>query len=184
MFKYIVIEGIHGSGKSTVTKQLTETLKTKGINAQYLHFPNEEEDLGKIIRKTLADQDLYKHREVLGLLYAAASNAFHIKSRDDDKIYVLERDSVTTGLIFQKDMPRETRLENYKFGIKNLREQGIVVYVTIDKAIALQRLTARNEALKTEGEVRKDKANDKFIEDFDRLSHLYSTEMMPQLDKL
>ncbi|MBU0626982.1 hypothetical protein KKG31_00250 [Patescibacteria group bacterium] len=99
------------------------------------------------MRKVLTDKDLYKHREVLGLLYAAASNSFHIKTKKDDKIYVLERDSVTTGLIFQKDIPRETRLQIYKFGIENLRENGLVFYVTIDKEIALERLTKRNEEL-------------------------------------
>ena len=185
MVKYIVIEWIHGSGKSSVAKQLTQTLKEKWINVGYYHFPNEEEDLGKMIRKTLTDKDLYKHREVLGLLYAAASNSFHIKTRDDDKIYVLERDSVTTGLVFQRDIPRETRLEIYKFGIENLRKQGIVFYVKIDKAIALERLMKRNEELKKQWGVREDKANDKFVEEeFDRLSNLYDTEMMPQLDKL
>jgi len=70
----------------------------------------------------LADKDLYKNREVLGLLYAAASNSFHIKTKNDEKIYILERDAVTTGLIFQKAMPRDTRMEIYKFGIENLRK--------------------------------------------------------------
>lgn len=185
MTKYIVIEWIHGSGKSTVAKQLTEALKEKWVNVEYYHFPNEEEDLGKVIRKTLTDKDLYKHREVLGLLYAAASNSFHIKTRNDDKIYVLERDSVTTGLVFQRDIPRETRLEIYKFGIENLREQWLVFYVKIDKAIALERLIKRNELLKAQWGVREDKANDKFVEEeFDRLSNLYETEMMPQLEKM
>lgn len=185
MIKYIVIEWIHGSGKSAVAKQLTQTLKEKWVNVSYYHFPNEEEDLGKVIRKVLTDKDLYKHREVLGLLYAAASNSFHIKTKKDDKIYVLERDSVTTGLIFQKDIPRETRLQIYKFGIENLRENGLVFYVTIDKEIALERLTKRNEELTKQWGIREDKAKDKFVEEeFDRLSNLYNTEMLPQLDKL
>jgi len=185
MHKYIVIEWIHGSGKSSVAKGLTQALKDRWVNVEYYHFPNEEEDLGKVIRKTLTEKDLYKHREVLGLLYAAASNSFHIKTKDDDKIYVLERDSVTTGLVFQRDIPRETRLEIYKFWIQNLRENGIVFCVTIDKDIALERLQIRNEELKKQWWVREDKAKDKFVEEeFDRLSNLYDTEMMPKLDKL
>lgn len=185
MIKYIVIEWIHGSGKSTVAKQLTQSLKDKWINAEYIHFPNEEDPLGKIIRQVLADKQLLRNREVLGLLYAAASNIFHIKSKDDDKIYVLERDSVTTWLIFQKDIPWDTRLQIYRFGIENLRKDGIVFYVKIDKDIALDRLTKRNEELKTLGWVRKDKAEDKFVqEEFEKRSHLYEHEMIPQLDKL
>lgn len=150
----------------------------------YYHFPNEEEDLGKVIRKTLADQDLYKHREVLGLLYASACNAFHIKNSNIDKIYVLERHPVTTGLIFQKDMPWEIRLQNYKFGIEELQKHGVIFYVDIDKNVAWERLKKRNEELAKQGGVWKDKADDKFITEFEKMSDLYEKEMFPQLDKL
>ena len=185
MIKYIVIEGIHGSGKSSVAKALTKTLQEKGVDAHYLHFPDEEDMLGQVIRQTLADGDLVRKREVLGLLYAAATNRFHIRSKNDNKIYVLERDAVTTGLIFQRDIPREVRLEIYKYGIQSLQERGKVFYVNIDKGVALERLKKRNEELMLLGWVWKDKAEDKFVtEEFDRLSDLYENEMFPQLDKL
>ncbi len=183
--KYIVVEWIHGSGKSSVAKEIAKILQEKWLPAEYLHFPDEESDLGKVIRRVLADKDLYKNREVLGLLYAAASNSFHIKSKDDEKIYILERDAVTTGLIFQKDMPRNTRMEIYKFGIENLRKLWKVIYVKVDKDIAHGRIVTRNNELaKSDDQVRKDKAGDKFIEKFDEMSHLYETELMPQLEKL
>lgn len=183
--KYIVVEWIHGSGKSSVAKEIAKTLQEKWLPAEYLHFPDEESDLGKVIRRVLADKDLYKNREVLGLLYAAASNSFHIKTKDDDKLYVLERDAVTTGLIFQKDIPWDTRMQIYKFGIENLRKLGKVIYVKVDKDIAHGRIVTRNNELaKSDDQVRKDKAADKFIEKFDEMSHLYDTELMPQLEKL
>lgn len=183
--KYIVVEWIHGSGKSSVAKEIAKTLQERWLPAEYLHFPDEESDLGKVIRKVLADKDLYKNREVLWLLYAAASNSFHIKTKDDNKLYVLERDAVTTGLIFQKDIPWETRMQIYKFGIENLRKLWKVIYVKVDKDIAHKRITIRNDELaKSDDQVRKDKAADKFIEKFDEMSHLYDTELMPQLEKL
>ena len=183
--KYIVVEWIHWSGKSSVAKEIAKILQEKWLPAEYLHFPDEESDLGKVIRRVLADKDLYKNREVLGLLYAAASNSFHIKSKDDEKIYILERDAVTTGLIFQKDMPRNTRMEIYKFGIENLRKLWKVIYVKVDKDVAHKRIVTRNSELaKLDDQVRKDKAGDKFIEKFDEMSHLYETELMPQLEKL
>jgi dTMP kinase len=183
--KYIVVEGIHGSGKSSVAKEIAKALQERWLPAKYLHFPDEESDLGKVIRGVLADKDLYKNWEVLWLLYAAASNSFHIKSKDDGNIYVLERDAVTTGLIFQKDIPRETRMQIYKFGIENLRKLGKVIYVKVDKEVAQKRLMERNSELaKSQDKVRKDKADDQFIKKFDEMSHLYETELMPQLEKL
>ena len=184
--KYIVIEGIHGSWKSSVAKKIAKLLQERWLPAKYLHFPDEESDLGKIIREVLTDKDLYKHWEVLGLLYAAASNSFHIKSKDDGNIYVLERDAVTSGLIFQKDMPRDVRMEIYKFGIKHLRDAGKVIYIKVDKEVAHQRLISRNKELTLfNDKVRKDKAEDQFIQEkFDQLSTLYETEMIPQLKRL
>lgn len=184
--KYIVVEGIHGSGKSSVAKEIAKILQEQWLPAKYLHFPDEKSDLGKVIREVLADKDLYKNWEVLWLLYAAASNSFHIKSKDDGNIYILERDAVTSGLIFQKDMPRDIRMEIYKFGIEHLRKMGKVIYVKVDKEVARQRLTTRNEELaKNTDKVRKDKAEDKFIkEKFDQLSELYETQMVQQLEKL
>lgn len=183
--KYIVVEWIHGSGKSSVAKEIAKILQERWLPAKYLHFPDEESDLGKVIRRILADKDLYKNREVLWLLYAAASNSFHIKTKDDENIYVLDRDAVTTGLIFQKDIPWETRMQIYKFGIENLRKLGKIIYVKVDKDIAHKRVKSRNEELlKSNDQVEKNKANDEFIKKFEELSHLYETEMIPQLEKL
>jgi dephospho-CoA kinase len=76
-------------------------------------------------------------------------------------------------------------MEIYKFGIENLRKLGKVIYVKVDKEIARERIITRNNELaKSDDKVRKDKAEDKFIEKFDEMSHLYETQLMPQLEKL
>ncbi|MDD3263150.1 MAG: AAA family ATPase [Candidatus Absconditabacteria bacterium] len=185
MKKYIVIEGIHGSGKSSVAKALNERFQSKNIKSTYYHMPDENETLGQAIREVVADKDIVKKREITGLLYAAFSNKYHLKTKEDELIHVLDRDSVTTGLIFQRDIPWEIRLQIYKYGIENLQKNGIVVYVKANKEISLKRLTARNNTIKTEGGARTNKANDQFIaQEFDKLSDLYQTELFPQLDKL
>jgi thymidylate kinase len=180
MKKHIVIEGIHGSGKTSVAKALAEKLVQKGISARYYHFPDETDQLGQVIRATLADKELVKNREVTGLLYAAFSNRFHIKTKDDNITYVQERDSVTTGLVFQSSIPRETRMQIYHHAIKNLQTQGIVIYVRADMEIARKRMQKRNEDLLAVGGVWKDKANDVFVaEEFESLSLRYEKEMFP-----
>jgi thymidylate kinase len=185
MKKHIVIEGIHGSGKTTIAKYLAEKLAQEGLNAQYYHFPDETDPLGQIIRSTLTERALVKNREVIGLLYAAFSNRFHIRTKSDDITYVQERDSVTTGLVFQSDIPRDTRMQIYSHAIANLQSQGIVIYVRSDIDIARERLQKRNAQLLTQGDVRKDKANDVFVaEEFENLSLRYEKEMLPGLEKM
>jgi len=182
--KYIVIEWIHWSWKSTISKELTKILQQNWINSEYIHFPNEKEKLWQHIREVLTDKELYQKREVLWLLYASASNSFHIKTQNDNKIYVLERDSVTTGLVFQKDIPREIRMEIYKFWIQNLVKQGLVIYIDVDKNLAFQRTQQRNEELHKKWEVRANKAKDKFLEDFEKLSNEYKNNLPKQIQKL
>ena len=185
MKKYIVIEGIHGSGKTSVAKALAEKLCDESFSAEYYHFPQETDQLGQVIRETLTDTDLVKKWEVLGLLYIAFSNRFHVKTQQDSKYYVQDRDSVTTGLVFQSAIPWEMRLELYKYAIKNLKENGVVVYVKADKEVSLKRLQVRNANLFSQSEVWKNKSKDKFIEeDFHSLSDRYEKEMLPGLEKM
>lgn len=185
MKKYIVIEWIHGSWKSSVAKALNERFQSKNIKSTYYHMPDENETLGQAIREVVADKDIVKKREITWLLYAAFSNKYHLKTKEDELIHVLDRDSVTTWLIFQRDIPWEIRLQIYKYGIENLQKNWIVVYVKANKEISLKRLTARNNTIKTEWWARTNKANDQFIaQEFDKLSDLYQTELFPQLDKL
>jgi len=184
MIKYIVIEWIHGSGKSTIAQKLTELLIQKNFPAKYIHFPNEKDKLWQHIRETLTNKELYKHREIIWLLYAAASNSFHIRTKNDPYLYILERDSVTTWLIFQKEIPRNIRTEIYKFWIQNLKKQGTVIYIDIDRDIALQRTIKRNKELNNKQQVRKDKANDQFIQKFNKLSEEYEKNLLPQIKKL
>jgi thymidylate kinase len=180
MKKHLVIEGIHGSGKTSVAKALTDKLLQTGTNTQYYHFPDENDTLGQVIRATLTDKDLVKNWEVTGLLYAAFSNRFHIKTKADAITYVQDRDSVTTGLVFQSSIPRETRMQIYHQAIDNLQTQGIVIYVKSDIETARSRMESRNADLSSQSEVWANKAKDVFIaEDFEKLSLRYEKEMLP-----
>jgi hypothetical protein len=136
--------------------------------------------LGQVIRATLADKELVKNREVTGLLCAAFSNRFHIRTKADGMTYIQDRDSVTTGLVFQSAMPREVRLAVYQQAIENLQQQGIVVYVKTDTETARLRMQQRNLQLAQQGEVRQHKANDVFVaQEFEQLSLRYEKEMFP-----
>ena len=155
------------------------------MQTQYYHFPDEEDQLGQVIRATLTEKELVQYREVIGLLYAAFSNRFHIRTKADGIAYVQERDSVTTGLVFQSAIPWETRMQVYRQAIENLQAQGIVVYVRVGMEVARERMQERNAILLAEGGVWKDKAKDMFVaEAFESLSLRYEKEMFPGLERM
>ncbi|NOZ44761.1 MAG: hypothetical protein GXP45_06575 [bacterium] len=95
-YKYIIFEGIHGSGKSFIPKQLSTKRQSENKKVEVFHFPNEKELLGKAIREVLTDPKVFEHREVTGLLYAAHANRFHYQHDQDDSVYLFERHSVTS----------------------------------------------------------------------------------------
>ncbi|MDR0650117.1 MAG: deoxynucleoside kinase [Candidatus Peribacteria bacterium] len=178
MKKHIVVEGIHGSGKTSVAKALAEKVVQEGIQAQYYHFPDETDKLGQVIRETVADKALVKNWEITGLLYAAFSNRFHIRTKADGITYIQDRDSVTTGLVFQSAIAWEVRMAIYRQAIEHLQQQGMVLYIQTDKETAHLRMQERNLQLQQQGEVRQHKAKDVFIaEEFENLSFRYEKEM-------
>lgn len=179
MKKYIVIEWIHGSGKTSVAKKLVEHLCELWYKACYYHFPNEEDILGKAIRSVVADSSVCKHWQVTWLLYAAFANRFHIQTQDDDVIYVTDRHSVTTWLIFQNDISDALRQEIYSIGIHALQNNGIGFYINTSLENAQQRAHERNISLRKQGGVWQDKANDVFVaEKFQQLARAYDAHLV------
>lgn len=181
MKKHIIIEWIHWSWKTSVAQALAEKLQAK-----YVHFPDENDQLWQVIRQTVADPRFAKCREITGLLYISFSNRFHIQTRDDGITYVQDRDSVSTGLVFQSEIPRETRLQLYHFAIENLQNQWIVIYVKTDLETAKSRMENRNKILMESPDLAmQNKAKDQFIaENFINLSLRYEKEMIEWLDKM
>lgn len=55
--KYIVIEGIDGSGKSTQAKLVSEALSAKGITVLETSEPNTHDAIGKLIRDVLSGKE-------------------------------------------------------------------------------------------------------------------------------
>lgn len=53
MGRFIVIEGMDGSGKSTQTKRLTEFLERKGLKVKSFHFPSGEGFYGNMVNSFL-----------------------------------------------------------------------------------------------------------------------------------
>ena len=119
------------------------------------------------------------------MLYAAFANRFHIQHATSDKIFITDRHSVTTWLIFQKDMPMNIRKEIYKFGIEALQTSWLMIYLDIDVAVARERKIQRDKQLESKWVVRKNKSNDNFTRvDFDALFDMYKKYLIPTVEEL
>lgn len=58
--KFVVFEGINGSGKTTIINNLINYYTNKNIKYQYIKFPNRNSNTGKIIDKFLKNQYEFK----------------------------------------------------------------------------------------------------------------------------
>ncbi|CRG97142.1 thymidylate kinase, putative [Plasmodium gallinaceum] len=68
--KFIVLEGLDRSGKSTQSKLLVEYLKNENIEVKHLYFPNRETPIGQIIAKYLKMENSMPN-ETIHLLFSA-----------------------------------------------------------------------------------------------------------------
>lgn len=186
MHKYIIIEWIHWSWKSTVADRLQKHIQTNNPHCQRYHFPEENEILWKAIREILTEEHSCHHRQVTGLLYAAAANRLHYMYDNTETMFILDRHSVTSGLIFQKEIDDYTRHQIYWPSITSLQKHGIVIYIQTDIAVAEQRHIARNTELREQQDtVRKNKSNDLFVKQkYKELSDLYEQEFIPKVQAL
>ena len=76
--KFVVIEGLDGSGKSTQLKKLKAYLEDKEIKYKYLHFPRTDspffgELIAKFLRGELGDIDKV-NPYLVALIYAGDRN--------------------------------------------------------------------------------------------------------------
>lgn len=176
--KYIVFEWIHGSGKTTLAK-----LYAQRSQRDYFHMPEESDYFWATIRKLLTEKDIVWHWDVMWLVYAAFANRFHYTHDSDTKQYVLDRHSFVTWLVFQRDIEKEIREKIYWAWLRALRDHWIVVYVRVDRHVAYERMIERNKQIASQWWVRKDKSQDHFFTDFERLSELYETSMLWELEQ-
>lgn len=158
--KFIVIEGIDGSGKSTQVKLLKERLNLNHNREKYenIHFTREASDgpIGKLLRYTyLAGKRLCDER-VINMLYAA-DRFDHITNADDGMIrfiehgthvisdrYYLSSMAYNTYMMPTKDkvieMINHTITMN-RYIMETLRPD-VTIYIDLDPANALYRINA------------------------------------------
>lgn len=105
--KFIVIEGLDGSGKSTQLKMLRSYLENKKINYEYLHFPRMDSPIfgdliARFLRGELGDINTV-NPYLIALIYAGDRNDAKEKINQwilEDKLVIVDR-YVYSNIAFQ-----------------------------------------------------------------------------------
>lgn len=152
--RFVVIEGLDGSGKSTQLKLLNAWLKEKGIPYKYLHFPRLEEGVhGKLIARFLRGEmgandqvDPY----LVALIFAGdrADAASLIRSwMDEDYLVIVDR-YVYSNIAFQcaklKDPAEQKMLQNWildlEFRHNNLPKPDLNLFLNVPISFTREQL--------------------------------------------
>jgi len=144
----VVIEGIDGSGKSTVAKKLKEELEKRGYKV-YLTSEPTNGPVGQIIRKILKKEIVIDEKflpHVLTLLYTA-DRYYHqkeIREALEKYDYVILDRYYHSTIVYQhflQDIPLSFILDMHKFVIR----PDIVFVLDISPKTALKRLEKSRE---------------------------------------
>lgn len=121
--RFLVIEGLDGSGKSTQVEMLRAHLKRRGINCRYMHFPRLEEGVyGKLIARFLRGE-MGENDQVdpylVALIFAGdrkdARGAME-QWMEDDQLVIVDR-YVYSNIAFQcaklEDFKEQKRLADW-----------------------------------------------------------------------
>lgn len=168
--RFFVFEWVHGAGKSTLVSACADALIATWYPVKTFTFPDRSTDLGKSIRSLITDPRVVGEWRIVGSLYAWFANRFHTCIDDGKTVWLCDRHSVTSGLVFQDDIPDAIREELYWPSLGALRDEGQIIFCDCDDEIARQRWSQRNMKLHDSDEFEKNKARDAFFAHYEEFT--------------
>lgn len=152
--RFVVIEGLDGSGKSTQMKLLRKHLEAESISFKYLHFPRLEKGVyGDLVARFLRGEmgtndqvDPY----LVALIFAGdrTDAASQIRNWMDDGYLVIVDRYVYSNIAFQcakiEDPEERNRLRDwileFEFGYNNLPRPDLNLYLNVPFEFTRQQL--------------------------------------------
>jgi dTMP kinase len=147
----IACEGIDGSGKSTLVKNVVEALKKLNLSVIATREPGAT-PLGAVVRTLIQEKKIAMCPKAEYLLFASdRAQHFHelVLPRLHEKYIVVSDRMADSSLVYQ-GFGRGTSLEAIRYinqwSMNNV-QPDITLYVKIDPVMARERIVKRNEAL-------------------------------------
>ena len=157
--RFIVIEGLDGSGKSTQIKLLIKYLDARGLPYKYLHFPRTEspvygELIARFLRGDFGDLETV-HPYLVALIYAGDRNDAKemISKWLNDGCYVIADRYVNSNIAFQcaKLKDRQARLDlkdwiiHFEYDYHKIPRPDLNLFLDVPFEFTKKKLTASRE---------------------------------------
>ena len=149
MNKFIVIEGLDGSGKSTVTRLLAERFTTHNMS-NYITFEPTKNPIGELMRSILSGKIKNIENEAIALLFAA-DRYQHLKS---EILPALEHSHVICDRYYYSSMAYQgidvetlERVIDYNQAVMPIRKPDIVFFINVTPDECFRRVKQRGEAI-------------------------------------
>ena len=167
MGKLIVFEGIDGSGKSTQSGLTRSRLKEAGVEFRSVTFPRYDNPSASLIKMYLGGEFGTKPGDV----NAYAASCFYAVDRvasflqdwrdyyENGGIIVMDRYTTSNAIHQSAKLPKEEReeylrwLSDFEFGLLGLPAPDAVMYMDIPFDLALKRISQREAATGTTGDI-------------------------------
>ena len=172
----ITIEGIDGSGKSTLSKALYQQLMAQHCNVVLTKEPGGSK-LGQVIRTVVQERTIAINPLAEFLLFAADRaqhfDEFVLPALNQKKIVISDRmaDSSVAYQGFARGLPLESITAINQWCMRSVQPQ-LTFYLRIDAQTAFNRITARNQQL-TSFESQKREFTNNVITGFDTLAQAH-----------
>lgn len=189
--KFIVIEGLDGSGKSTQLKMLRNYLEQKKIDYEYLHFPRMDSEIfGDLIARFLRGElgDIHSvNPYLIALIYAGDRNdAKEIINRwlSQDKLVIVDR-YVYSNIAFQcakLDNPEEIErlsdwIKDLEYNYFKIPKPALNIFLNVPFEFTRRNLTKERFGNDRDYLKGKDDIHEKDIDFQDKVRNIYLNEV-------
>lgn len=155
--KFIVIEGLDGSGKATQTELLRKTLESKGNKVTKLTFPDYDNPSSSLVKMYLggelgdkpSDVNAYAASAFYSVDRVASYLQFWKKDYDNDKIILADR-YATSNIIYQMSkLPKEEWdsfiefQEDFEYNKLNVPKPDLIIYLDVEPDVSQKLLSGR-----------------------------------------
>ncbi len=153
--KFVVIEGLDGSGKSTQVNMLQDYLKENNISFEYVHFPRTDSPvfgdlISRFLRGELGKNDVV-NPYLVALIYASDRNDASVQIRKwliEDKLVIVDR-YVFSNIAYQcaklNDYDEKGKLQdwilNLEYDYYKIPKPDINIFFDVPFNFTVDRLT-------------------------------------------